>query len=214
MNKFDLFFFIIFIQIGFVVVGLTEIQAGKQLITPQINSAFVNSITGLGNSFNTIQTSIEHISIDSLLAPFIFRLCFPFPSFSISIVNLLPVITTTYTTTCSPGLEIPGLNILTALTGVLGVFYNVILLILSMMVTSTVLSGVFYTAILNSILPASTTTATFSFIIGTILGILQTIIIITDIIKSNKGIGAGLGTTYLNFDLEDQKQYGKIRKRK
>jgi len=184
MKKFEIVFILIFLQLSFVIVGQVEITPGHTLIAPYIDASFLNAISGLGNSYNTLQTNIQQLNLNNIFTPQPFTLC---------IINNV----------CSPPINIPGYGFLNTLGNMTMIMWNLGMLVLTVFTTSIIFAGAFYTAILLTVLPANTSLEAFATIIGLTLGLIQMTLLLWDILTSIKGLSFGVENS-LQFNLEDQ----------
>jgi hypothetical protein len=188
MKKFEAMFIIIFLQIGFIIVGLTEIQTGQQLLTPYINASFLNTITGLAESSRNFLNSITEISFENIFTAQEFRIC-------------IPTIFSGGLNVCSPSINLPGVGFINILGSTLAILWNLGILFLTTLINAIIIPGLFYTAIILTILPTNGIATAYVGGIGMLIGLLQSVIIMSDVIRSIKSLK--LFSSGVDFNLEE-----------
>lgn len=185
MRKFEIVFIIIFIQIGFIITGLVQINNSTFLLTPYINNLFLGSLTNLANSFQTIMAYFNTIgNMQNFLSTQPFSLCIP------------------TTTICSPSINLPAYGFLNFIWAIIQIILSILVLLTSVLALTLLCSAPLYIAIFASLLPQTMGGTTLALTLGTLLWLIQTCIVLWDIFRSIKSISLGAVNT-VTWDLDD-----------
>ena len=183
--KFKLIFMMIALQMSFILVGMVDITDGHQLTTPVIDIGFLGAITGLGNSIDSIGTTMSGINTIGFFGAKEFALTFPainLQNLILAAQNLVFSRQNSVDTITVFKYPLPLFGFLSIADTLIGLLWNLLKLIVALFITCVIFSGTVYNAILLLVLPHGTISTGFAFSIGMILGLLQTIIIVYEFI--------------------------------
>jgi hypothetical protein len=172
--KFELVWLMIFLQAGFLVTGMVSLTPTTTLLAPYVDVSFGGGITTVANSVDVFVNSIRALDLNNLMASQPWQLCIPISNF------------------CAGKIMLPGINILgivvSPFVAIWGIFQVFVLIILQ----ATVFAGFFYAMILMTLLPNTPTAVVFANGIGIVLGVIQTCIILWEVLTSVRIGGSGL----------------------
>lgn len=201
MRKFEVVFIMLFMQVSFILVGMTEIQSGHRLITPYIDQTFFGAISGLGNSYTSMENAFRGIQSVGIFASQPFQLNIP----AVNPIGLIPGHGNFFTSVPALTLDVPGLGFLGVLGAIVSLVINIGMLLIAMFISSVIFAGVFYSAIMLTLLPANVSGQSFALIIGLMLGLIQMVYMVYEALTTISSITAFATGFGFNFKGEQEK---------
>ena len=186
MRKFELVYLMLFLQVGVVLTGFIQLSEDKALGYVLVDQLFMSQIQSAQDSIDYITTTFTSINSnksDSNFATQEFRFCVPLSEICTDKIDILSF---------KPFIFFGKLINLGLACFAVPVF---------ILLYSTLFAGDFYTIVLYMLLPSTLNSFYYARIIGYFLGLLQSLIILSDIIKSFKGFT--VATVGLFLDLDD-----------
>jgi hypothetical protein len=182
MRKFEIVYIMIFLQVGVIMTGLIQIDTSRYLGAVLIDQLFMNQIDTAFSSINYIFGTFYGLSSGTSFTTQEFKFCVP------------------TTSICTDAIDILSFTPFVFFGQVVNLGMSCFMVPIAFMLYATIFAAPFYTTILYMLLPAGIQSYYYAQVIGYFLAAIQIIIILSDVVRSIKGVTVATIGFFLDVD--------------
>jgi hypothetical protein len=182
MRKFEIVYIMMFLQIGVILTGLIQIDTSRYLGAVLIDQLFMNQIDNAFDSVDYIYGTFNGVSDGTSFGTQEFKFCAP-------VLNV-----------CTEPIDILSFTPFVFFGQLVNLALSCFMIPLTFLLYATIYAVPFYTTVIYILLPSGTQSYYYAQVIGFFLGAIQSIVILSDVARSIKGVTVATIGIFLDLD--------------